>query len=66
MMVKQQPIVAMVDKCTTMVAKQIVSSGSITVDSSNGVSRMYKTSSSEKANKMEHPSQRMMATMEVR
>ena len=45
----------MVDKCTTMVANQIVSSGSIAVDSSNVVSRMNKTSSSERANKKEHP-----------
>jgi hypothetical protein len=55
MMAEQQPIAAMVDKCTTMVAIKIVSSGSITVDSRNVVSRMNKTSSSEKANKVQHP-----------
>ena len=55
MMAEQQPIVAMVDKYTTMVANRIVSLGSITVDSSNGVARVNKTSSSKKANKMEHP-----------
>ena len=38
-----------------MVANQIVSSGSIAVDSSNGVSRMNKTSSSKRTNKKEHP-----------
>ncbi|CAD6272651.1 unnamed protein product [Miscanthus lutarioriparius] len=55
MMAEQQPITVMVDKCTTMVANQIVSSGSIAVDSSNGVSRMNKTSSSKRTNKKEHP-----------
>ena len=48
MMVEQQHVAVMVDKCTTMVANQIVSSGSITVDNSNGVSTMNKTCSSEK------------------
>ena len=55
MMVEQQHVAVMVDKCTTMVANQIVSLGSITVDNSNGVARVNKTSSSKKANKMEHP-----------
>jgi hypothetical protein len=46
----------MVNKSSTMAINQIVSSGSITVDSSNRVSRMNQTSHSyEKANKMEHP-----------
>jgi hypothetical protein len=45
----------MVDKCTTMVANQIVSSGSFIVNSRNGVSRMNMTSSSKKPNKIEHP-----------
>lgn len=48
MIAEQKPIAAMVDKCTTVVANQIVSSGSIIVDSSNGASRMNKTSSSRK------------------
>ena len=65
MMAEQQPITVMVDKCTTMVANQIVSSESIAVDSSNGVSRMNKTSSSEKANKVQHPITENVATMEV-
>lgn len=42
-------ITVMLDKCTTMVANQIISLGSTTVDSSNGVSKMNKTSY-----KMEH------------
>ena len=43
------------EKCTTVVADQIVSSRSIAVGGSNGVSRMNETSSFEKANnKMEH------------
>jgi hypothetical protein len=42
MMTEQQHVTVMVDKCTTMVADQIVSSGSITVDSSNGVPRIIR------------------------
>ena len=46
----------MVNKCSTMVVNQIISSRSIAVDSSNGVCRTNQTSRSyEKANKMEHP-----------
>jgi hypothetical protein len=45
----------MVEKCTTMLANQIVSSESITVDSRNVVSRTNKNSCSKKVNKVEHP-----------
>ena len=48
-----------------MVDIEIVSSGSITMDSRNVVSRMNKTSSSEKANKVQHPITENVATMEV-
>jgi len=43
MMAEKQPIAMMANKCTTMVANQNASSGSIMVDSYNGVSRMNKT-----------------------